>query len=34
MTDQVLALEITAVLLLVALVGAAYIVGTKIETIE
>jgi len=34
MTDQVLALEITAVLLLVALVGAAYLVGTKTETIE
>ena len=29
MTDQILALEVTAVLLLVALVGAAYLVGTK-----
>ncbi|MFY0650445.1 MAG: NADH-quinone oxidoreductase subunit J [Cyclobacteriaceae bacterium] len=29
MTDQVLALEITAVLLLVALVGAAFLVGIK-----
>ncbi|MDP4678804.1 MAG: NADH-quinone oxidoreductase subunit J [Cyclobacteriaceae bacterium] len=34
MTDQVLALEITAILLLVALVGAAYLVGNKNESIE
>ena len=34
MTDQILALEVTAVLLLVALVGAAFIVGNKLKPEE
>lgn len=34
MTNQMLALELTAVLLLVALVGAAFIVGNKVKQVE
>ncbi|MEQ6118979.1 NADH-quinone oxidoreductase subunit J [Reichenbachiella sp. MALMAid0571] len=34
MTNQILALEVTAVLLLVALVGAAFIVGNKLKPEE